>query len=65
MKEHYKIKGNTEKIEVNIEKLVSSKFNVMSDYMGISVSELVNTAMKRFIAVHKDFFPKTYKKPTK
>lgn len=57
MRDDYKLKGATQKLEIEIEKQVSERLNAMSGYSKLTVSELANTALKRFIASHKDFMP--------
>ncbi len=58
----YRITGtlNTA-VEVKLEKSVAEALRVMSENTKISQNELVNTAMKRFIATHSDYFPKQKK----
>jgi hypothetical protein len=58
MRENYKLQGETKKIEVEFEKEVAEKLLKMEAHMKLSCSELANTAMKRFIAAHNDFFPR-------
>jgi|GEM_PF-885394 len=57
MKSMYKIEKEVGKLEVQIEKTVIEKLSAMSEYTPHTVSELVNTAVKRFISAHKDFLP--------
>ncbi len=57
MRDDYKLQGPTSKIEINVEKDVAEKLASMEKYSRISVSELTNTALKRFISSHKDFLP--------
>lgn len=45
------------KIEVEVDTKVAQQLAAMSAYMNITKSELVTTALKRFIAGHKDYFP--------
>ena len=58
MRDDYKLKGATAKIEVDVEKDVAEKLAAMEKHSKISRSELTNTALKRFISHHMDFFPK-------
>ncbi len=44
-------------ISVKVELDVAEALSVMADYTGISADEIVNTAMRRFIVTHKDYFP--------
>ncbi len=64
MKSNYKIDKPTGKLEVQIEQTVIDKLKVMSDYSKHSVSELLNTAAKRFISAHSDFMPPKSAQPT-
>lgn len=57
MRDDYKMKSPTVKIEVEVEKAVAESLNSMEGFTKIKKSEIVNTAMKRFIAGHKDFLP--------
>ena len=61
MKDDYKLQGSTAKIEAEVEKAVAEQIQVMAKYTKHSASELVNTALKRFISQHKDIFPSDYK----
>ena len=49
------------KIEVTVEKKVAEAIKAMADNTKIPEGELVNTAMKRFIATHSDYLPKKKK----
>jgi hypothetical protein len=57
MKEDYKLKGQTAKIQVEVESEVAEKLAAMEKFSKHTVSELTNTALKRFISQHKDFLP--------
>ena len=57
MKSDYKLEGSTAKISVEVEKKVSEDLKVMSQYSQFSESEIVNTAIKKFVSTHRDFFP--------
>lgn len=57
MRAEYEIQGPKAKLEVDIEKEVIEKISQMTDYTKLSASEITNTALKRFIAGHKDFMP--------
>lgn len=50
------------KLEVTLEKEVAEALKVMSSHTKIPADEIVNTAMRRFISAHSDYFPKDYKK---
>jgi hypothetical protein len=62
MREDYKIKGATVKVELEVEKEVAEKIAMMEGFTKLSKSELTNTALKRFIVSHKDFLPPADKK---
>lgn len=49
--------GALKKVDVEIEQSVAEKLRAMSEYTKLTSAEIVNTALKRFIATHKDFFP--------
>lgn len=57
MREDYKIKGSTVKVEVEVEAVVAEKLGKMEQFSKLTKSELANTALKRFIAAHNDFLP--------
>lgn len=50
------------KVEVTVEKAVAEAITAMSQHTKIPPGELVNTAMRRFMATHSDYFPKSAKK---
>lgn len=58
MKEDYPLKGATTEITVTLEKGVAETLKKMTEFTKFSESELINTAVKRFISVHSDFYPK-------
>ena len=57
MLDDYKLKGVTKKLELEVEVEVAEKLAKMEIYSKLSVSELTNTALKRFITAHQDFLP--------
>jgi hypothetical protein len=57
MRDDYKLKGNTTKIEIEVEKETAEKILAMEKFTKIARGELANTALKRFISSHKDFLP--------
>lgn len=57
MRDDYKLRGATQKLEFEIEREVAEKLQRMEQHSKLSISELANTALKRFIAAHKDFLP--------
>ena len=57
MLDDYKITGPLKKVEIEIETKVLEKLEAMEKHRKLSVSELANTALKRFITAHKDFLP--------
>ena len=58
MKDDYQIKGETTNLSVQLEVEVVEILKKMAAYKKLSESEMANTAIKRFIAVHSDFLPK-------
>ncbi|MGK5085270.1 hypothetical protein WDW37_18440 [Bdellovibrionota bacterium FG-1] len=62
MRDDYPLKGKTKKLTVTLETQVVTTLKAMESYSHISVSELANTALKRFIAHHKDFLPPDHHK---
>jgi hypothetical protein len=65
MRDDYKIQGPVSKIDADVEKTVAEKLAQMERHTKITRSELVNTALKRFISAHKDFMPPAEEKNTK
>jgi len=57
MKSDYKIANKTVKMDIQVEENVIEVLNQMAKFSKHSTSELVNTALKRFISAHKDFLP--------
>jgi len=57
MLDDYKLKGSTKKLEIEVEQKVAEALAQMEGFIKLSQSEIVNTALKRFIAGHKDFLP--------
>ena len=57
MRDDYKIKSKTVKIEIEVETEIAEKLAKMEKYSQHTRSELANTALKRFISAHKDFLP--------
>ena len=57
MKEDYPLKNETISMTLKLEKDVADTLKKMSEYVKLSESEMVNTAVKRFIATHSDFLP--------
>jgi hypothetical protein len=57
MRDDYKITKTTAKLEVQVEADIVETLLAMEKYTKLTSSELVNTAMKRFIIQHKDFLP--------
>ena len=60
MLDDYKITKPTGSINLTIEKQVIEMLTAMEAYKKIPVSELANTALRRFIGAHKDFLPSDY-----
>ena len=61
MKEDYPIQGETKQVTITLEAEVAETIKKMSEFTKFSDSELINTAVKRFIATHSDFLPKKKK----
>ena len=59
MKKDYPVKGQTVSITVTVEKEIAEKLALMEAHSKIKMSDLANTALKRFISQHKDFLPPT------
>jgi hypothetical protein len=57
MRDDYKLKGATARLEIEVEQDVAERIRAMEKHTGLSVSELANTALKRFITHHSDFMP--------
>ncbi|MGK5085753.1 hypothetical protein WDW37_20885 [Bdellovibrionota bacterium FG-1] len=57
MRDNYKLQGAKTRMDFEVEKDVAETFSAMEKYTGLTVSELANTAMKRFIVHHMDFLP--------
>jgi hypothetical protein len=53
--------GTTVKVELELEKKLSEQLQVMETFTKIPRSEIVTTALLRFISAHKDYFPEDYK----
>ncbi|MBI3557352.1 MAG: hypothetical protein HY074_13895 [Deltaproteobacteria bacterium] len=49
--------GPTVKVELDLEREVADQLFQMEKYTKISKSEIVTTALLRFISAHKDYFP--------
>lgn len=58
MKEDFPLKGATVQVSIQLEKEVSETIKKMAEFKKLGESELINTAVKRFIATHSDFMPK-------
>ncbi len=64
MRDDFKLVGQTVSMEFQLEQRVADRLAAMESHMKITRSELMNTAMKRFISQHKDFFPPGYEDTT-
>lgn len=60
MREDYKIQVKTDRLQIEIEAELIQKLQAMEKYTKLTVSELANTAIKRFISHHKDFLPSDF-----
>ena len=58
MKEDFPLKGPTVEVKVQLEKDVSETLKKMAEYKKLGESEMINTAVKRFIATHSDYLPR-------
>lgn len=47
-------------IQVPVEKEVAEYLKIMSQQTKQSEGEIVNTALRRFISAHSDYFPKDF-----
>ncbi len=57
MRVDYELQGPTQSITVEVEKEVAERIQAMEKHSGLKISQLANTALKRFISHHKDFLP--------
>lgn len=57
MRDDYKISNPTAPLTIQIEKDVLETLQTMEKHTKLSSSEIINTAIKRFISQHKDFLP--------
>ena len=57
MLDDYKLKGTVNKVEIEIESEVAEILVQMERHINLTRSEIINTALKRFISSHKDFLP--------
>ena len=60
-KDESKQSAPTVKVELEIEKAIAEQLNAMEAFTKIPKTDLVSTALKRFISQHKDYFPEDYK----
>jgi predicted transcriptional regulator len=58
MKEDFVLKGTTITHSVELEKEVAETLQQMVEFTRYGESEIINVAVKRFIAVHSDFLPR-------
>lgn len=58
-REPFKLETN---ISVSVEKEVAECLKAMADHMKMQQNEIVNTALRRYIATHSDYLPKNFKK---
>ena len=52
-------------ITVRLESHVADAVRAMSKHTDISADEIINTALRRFIATHKDYLPSSKEKPVR
>jgi len=60
MRDDYKMQGKLAKVSIEVEEGVAAALAEMEKFSKFTQSELVNTAVKRFIAHHKDFLPQGF-----
>jgi hypothetical protein len=56
MKEQSKLELTTT-IQAKVEKTVAEALPIMAQTSKMSADEIINTALRRFIATHQDYFP--------
>ncbi len=65
MRDDYKMNGKLAKVSFEVEENVAAVLGEMEKHTQLTLSELANTALKRFIAHHKDFLPQGHQTPRK
>ncbi len=60
MREDYKITKPVAPLNLQIESEIIETLKAMESRTKLTVSELANAAIKRFISAHKDFIPTEY-----
>jgi|LakMenEpi03Aug12_release.lakeMendotaPanAssembly.Ray.scaffolds.fasta_scaffold3769193_1 hypothetical protein len=60
MRDSYKLKGPTVKVELELEKHVVETLQAMEGFSKFTKAEITNTALKRYISQHKDFLPSDF-----
>ncbi|MBC7384909.1 MAG: hypothetical protein H7301_01955 [Cryobacterium sp.] len=60
MRDDYKIVKSIDSLNLEVEAGVTNILRAMEAHTKLTVSELANTALKRFISAHKDFLPSDY-----
>lgn len=60
MKNEFNKPAKTVKVELELDAKVAEQLTIMENYSKLSRFELVDTALKRFISQHKDYFPENY-----
>lgn len=58
MREDYELVEPISKMEIEVEKDIHETLQAMSQHTKLTVSQMANTALKRFISQHKDFLPR-------
>ncbi len=61
MRNDYKLKGKTVKVEIELEQGVVDTLKAMEEFSKFTRGEITNTALKRYISQHKDFLPAGFK----
>ncbi len=57
MREDYAFKTDATEVKLKLEVKVAELLTVMAKHTKLSEAEIANTAIKRFIATHRDFIP--------
>lgn len=61
MKDDYIMKTATVDLTVKIEKEVVETLKKMAEYTKLTEAQMANIAIKRFIATHSDYLPRSTK----
>lgn len=58
MRDDYRLSEPLKKLEIDVEADVVETLEKMSAHTELTLAELANTAIRRFISQHKDFLPR-------